>query len=165
MKKPEFPRVGMRTIKTILAIFACLSISALLGQGEPIYALIAAVLTMRDTVANSVSFGIARLISIAIGGSIGLAFHALGVNSLPPYFSIPIICAGAFLALYITLVIKNPTATAYALIMLLIVFYGPAGDQYELVLRRIIETIGGVVIAVVINKYVNFGRLTINDER
>ena len=153
--KLTFPPVGMRALKTILAIFAVLTLGELLNTDMPLYALFAAVLTMRDTVANSVSFGVARIISILIGGSLGLAYLALGVNTLSPFLSIPLLCAGAFAALYATLVIKNPTSTAYALLMLFIVYYGSTDHEFEEIIRRIIETVAGVVVAVLINKFVN----------
>lgn len=156
--KLTFPPVGMRTVKTLIAIFIVLAAGELLNMGIPIYAIFAAVLTMRDTVANSVSFGIARLISIFIGGSIGIAYLALGVKALSPLLSVPLLCVGAFVALYATLVIKNPNATAYALLMFFIVYYGSGdtGDVYGIELRRIVETVVGVVIAVLVNKLINF---------
>ncbi len=147
-------------MKTIIAIFTVLALGELLNVGIPLYAIFAAVLSMRDTVANSVSFGIARMISILIGSAIGLACLALGVHTLSPFLSIPLLCAGAFVALYITLIIKNPTSTAYALLMIFIVYYGPHGNDYGDILRRIIETVSGVVIAVLINKFINFKRFS-----
>ncbi len=163
--KITFPPVGMRALKTIIAIFIVLTLGELLNTDAPVYALFAAVLTMRDTVANSVSFGIARIISILIGGSLGLAYLALGVNTLSPFLSIPILCVGAFAALYSTLLIKNTTSTAYALLMLFIVYFGSTGHEYEDILRRIVETVGGIVIAVLINKFINFKAVTTPSDR
>ncbi len=163
--KLNFPPVGMRALKTIIAIFIVLALGELFHSGAPVYALFAAVLTMRDTVANSVSFGIARIISILIGGSLGLAYLALGVNTLPSYLSIPLLCAGAFAALYSTLLIKNTTSTAYALLMLFIVYFGSTGHQYEDVFRRIVETVAGIVVAVLINKFINFKSVSAPSDR
>ena len=160
-----FPPVGMRALKTIIAILVVLTLGELINIDAPVYALFAAVLTMRDTVANSVSFGIARIISILIGGSLGLAYLALGVNTLPPYFSIPLLCAGAFLALYSTLLIKNTSSTAYALLMLFIVYFGSTGHEYEDIIRRIVETVAGIVVAVLINKFINFKSVSAPSDR
>lgn len=159
--KLTFPRVGMRTIKTIVAIIIVLALGEAFGLGMPIYALFAVVLSMRETVANSVAFGIARLVSIFIGGAMGLLFVVLGVSALPPIASIPLLAAGSFAVLYITLVFKQPTSTAYALLMLFIVYNG---NNYMDVLRRFAENVGGVAIAVLVNKFFGFKPLRPGEE-
>jgi len=148
-----FPCVGMRILKTILAIFVVLVLGELFWPYPPVFAVVVAILSMQDTVSNSLSFGFARIMSILIGGSVGLLLLMLGVSDLSPLWSIPILCASAFACLYFTLMIRQPRATAYALAMLFLAYFGvgETGEQYITVLRRIAETVSGIIIAVLIN--------------
>ncbi|MCL2696376.1 MAG: aromatic acid exporter family protein [Clostridiales bacterium] len=155
----KLPSVGMRVIKTILAIFVVLVLGELFWPYPPLFAAVVVVLSMQDTVSNSITFGLARILSILIGGSVGFGLLLLGVHNLSPYLNIPILCAAAFFCLYFTLVIKQPRSTAYALAMLFIAFFGSVEVEtglvnYMSVVRRIAETVAGVIIAVLINKFV-----------
>ena len=69
--KPQLPLWGMRTIKTLIAVYLCFAIGILRGV-LPFYSAIAAILCMKKDVDEGKRAGIHRSIGTLIGGSIGL---------------------------------------------------------------------------------------------
>lgn len=64
-------KIGMRNIKTSLSVFLCLLLFELINRGNSIFACIAAVICMQNTVVDSMEKGIARVIGTVIGGFLG----------------------------------------------------------------------------------------------
>ena len=56
MNNFKFPKIGLRTIKSSIAVFLCL----LLLPNEPFFACLTAVICLQDTVYNSIDTGINR---------------------------------------------------------------------------------------------------------
>ena len=56
MENLKFPKIGLRTIKSGIAVFLCL----LLLPNEPFFACLTAVICLQDTVYNSIHTGINR---------------------------------------------------------------------------------------------------------
>ena len=67
---PKLPKIGMRIVKSALAVFVCLLIDRLRG-GMPFYAAIAAILCMQPDVANSLKTAANRVIGTLVGGLAG----------------------------------------------------------------------------------------------
>ena len=70
MNLPRLPKIGLRTIKSGIAVFLCL----LLLPNEPFFACLTAVICLQDTVYNSIHMGINRGAGTIIGASFGLVF-------------------------------------------------------------------------------------------
>ncbi|MDT2191533.1 FUSC family protein [Paenibacillus larvae] len=70
----KLPRIGMRNVKTAIAVLLCILILRLFQIESPFYACIAAVITMQNTVEDSYETGINRIIGTLIGAAIGLVF-------------------------------------------------------------------------------------------
>ncbi|MGL4771994.1 MAG: aromatic acid exporter family protein, partial [Clostridium sp.] len=60
--KLTFHKVGLRNIKTALAVFVCMFLFSIFNNDNPFYACIAAVICMGDTVENSLIMGKNRII-------------------------------------------------------------------------------------------------------
>lgn len=67
------PKIGMRIVKTALAVFLCFLIDLLRNhQGAPFYSAIAAILCMQPFVSNSVKVAFNRSVGTFIGGLFGM---------------------------------------------------------------------------------------------
>lgn len=66
--------IGMRNIKTGLAVFVCVVISRLLKLEYPFYSAIAAVIAMQSSVEGSFKAGKNRMLGTFVGAVIGYVF-------------------------------------------------------------------------------------------
>ena len=72
-KSRYLPPVGMRMIKTAVAVFLCLVVYVLRGhRGVPIHAVIAAVICMQPYMEDSRTFAVNRVIATVVGAFYGL---------------------------------------------------------------------------------------------
>ena len=91
MKQRNIPHIGMRIIKTAVAVMLAYGIflpfglmydtetyHGVLGQMGPLYACIACIVCMQSTLGQTVQSGVSRLIGVAIGGVLGVATLLLG---------------------------------------------------------------------------------------
>jgi uncharacterized membrane protein YgaE (UPF0421/DUF939 family) len=154
-------RIGLRTVKTSLAVMVSLLIPHLLGvdRMEGFYAGIAAVVVMRETAQESLDIGLGRFIGTLIGGALGLAL--VNMEAWIPYYRegsyLVLVPLGVLLSIYGVVVLRRENAV----IIGAVVFMGIALDtelhaenSLEYVLSRIIFTTLGVVVATLINKFV-----------
>ena len=77
MKKPAFPKIGLRNIKTAISATLCALLYALIGR-NPTFACIGAVFGMDNSLPSSLRTGGNRLAGTVIGGFLGMGFFALG---------------------------------------------------------------------------------------
>ena len=69
----NFPRIGMRMIKTAAAVAICLLLYILRGeQGVPVFSAIAAVICMQPYVDNSVQVALNRIFGTILGAAFAL---------------------------------------------------------------------------------------------
>lgn len=151
MKIIEFPSMGSRNIKTGLAVLICL-----LFWQNSLFAAIAAVICMKDTVENSLKIGVNRLIGTLLGGILGLILlTTINFFSLKPI--LPLVTAiGVVLIIYSCNLIKKPAASSIASIVLISILISNSYDNPLMYsIRRTVETAFGVVIAILINMYIN----------
>ena len=180
--------IGMRTVKTTVAVMLCIVIFPLLTilskrlpdnpapifrilrfllyRESPIFACIASIIIMQPTVEKSLKLGSSRIVGTIVGGVVGLIFTF--IITVLPYKGLPIILVGIGLVLIITLfnVLGSPKSTSIALVTFLIIMINiDSRDPMLYAVNRIIDTSIGVFIAVFINKYMtcpNFLRKYIN---
>ncbi|VYU57263.1 FUSC family protein [Clostridium tertium] len=151
MKNMELPRIGSRNIKTGIAVLICL-----LFWRNSLFAAIAAVICMQDTVENSLRIGKNRLIGTLLGGVLGLILLST-VNFFSLMAFLPIVTSlGVIIIIYCCNVIKKPAACSIASIILIgILVSNGYDDPLMYSIRRTVETAFGVVVAILINMYVN----------
>ena len=65
-------RLGMRTIKSALAVFLCILFFHLTQRGIPMIAALSAVFSLRQDLTTTVSFGKSRIIGNTLGGTLAI---------------------------------------------------------------------------------------------
>ncbi|AOY75356.1 hypothetical protein BJL90_05245 [Clostridium formicaceticum] len=70
-------KIGLRTIKTGIAVTVSLVISNMLRIESPFFAAIAAIIAMQPTVSDSWKTGVNRILGTVIGAIVGAIFVAL----------------------------------------------------------------------------------------
>ncbi|WP_066889577.1 aromatic acid exporter family protein [Clostridium nigeriense] len=154
-----FPKIGLRTLKTALAVFLCL----LIFPREPFFACLTAVFCVQDTVSNSIKIAINRGLGTVLGATIGLLFlivcrfltyniNIYPIRKLLVYLTIAI---GIIVVIYLCNLIKKPGAINISCIAFLAVTTVHAfGDPVYYAVNRTIETLFGIFIALLVNKFI-----------
>lgn len=142
-------RIGMRNIKTALSVGICIILLRILKFDSPFYACIAAVITMQTTVENSFQAGKNRLIGTTIGAIIGIIF-----SYIAPHSSI-LTVIGVSLIIYITNILhENKSANIACVVFLAIMINLKTTSPLQYGISRFIETAIGIIVAVIVNRYI-----------
>ncbi|MDO5707744.1 MAG: shikimate dehydrogenase [Andreesenia angusta] len=161
MRIQEFgiPKPGMRNIKTAVSVFLCLVLFRFLNKPYPIYACIAAIICTKDTIWNSYNASRSRIIGTVIGGLLGGIFLKL-IQEFYFFLSFEIIAvSGIILLIYIFNLIdeKDSAALACVVYILLIINFQYSWEvraPYSYAFERTIETSIGIVISLLVNRYI-----------
>lgn len=153
-------KIGLRTIKTAVAVFLCLILQLLLPMSmhDAFYACIAAVVVMRETAKESLTSGTNRFLGTLIGGFIG--FLLINIRTGIPYYNewlyILLVPLGVLVCIYTCVHLKREDTV----VICSVVFIGIAMDPtlnpkhtLSYVFYRVVFTSLGIVIATLINKY------------
>jgi uncharacterized membrane protein YgaE (UPF0421/DUF939 family) len=151
--------MGMRTIKTGIAVMICILLGKYLVQ-KLFYCAIACVISVQDTVKGSMKVGLNRVKGTIVGGIIGFLFALIQPGE-------PILCGlGVMLTIYVCNMLKiNSVVVAcvtFLAIHLGVGTYNPAYYSFH----RVIDTSVGVIIGVVVNYLIarpNYLGKTINE--
>lgn len=159
-KRIVLPKLGMRIVKTALAILITLIITDLiLRRAFKIesfvseYAAISAALTIQDSIRSSYKFAFERLFGTVIGAVIGAGFLAIdllcGKNIFVLY---ALVSVGAVLVIYLCKVIKRVSASSLCVVVFLAVMFArSAANPYLRATIRVVETAIGAVVAILVN--------------
>lgn len=150
----NFPRIGMRMIKTALAVGICFLIYILRGeQGVPVFSGIAAIICMQPHVENSRETAFNRIIGTLVGAIFALLVLR-GIRELPPeipYLQYLVISLSVIPVLYITVLFHKERASALAAIVLLSVCLSDGGSPLAGAIDRSVETIVGILVSLGVN--------------
>lgn len=166
MRKWNIPHVGLRTIKTALAVMVCLAVFlpfqlfreemtepwSLFG---PVNACVAAIICMQSSMEDSWQQGFIRLRGTAIGGVVGLGVISLYI--LLPYPPVLILLLGLSIVAIIWFcnLIHKPRACGIGCIVCCIVVLTQSDsglERYLSALARMVETALGILISIGINR-------------
>jgi len=151
--------VGMRTLKTGIAVI----ISAYLGEtilvSNPFYAVMGTILTMQNTVKNSFTIGKHRIFGTIIGAAIGFVFATLATLINSAYglqFLMPIYLG---IAIIVTIICCNALKLSGSIVIALTVCFsiivGDADRQlFSYALLRTIDTSIGIVVSLLVNYFI-----------
>ena len=142
-------RVGMRIIKTVVAVFLC-GLLAFLRDKSALYSMFAALFCVQRSAGKTIESSINRLLGTLVGGVVGVltvyamdTLHILRIDLLR-YFLMALLLIPV---IELCLVIKKPDCAGMAcmVVMCLVVDPGdkPAVDSIE----RLFETAVGVALA------------------
>lgn len=151
----HIPRIGMRMIKTALAVAICFAIYILRGEeGVPVFSAIAAIICMQPHVENSRQTAFNRIVGTLVGAAFALLVLGL-LYFLPEqlhYLRYLVIACAVIPVMYVTVLFNKKAATALSAIVLLSICLSSSG-QTPLVdaVNRSVETIIGILVSLGIN--------------
>lgn len=154
------PKVGLRTLKTALAVFLCL----LLFPATPFFACMTAVFCVQDTVSNSLKMAFVRGFGTIWGGLIGLVFlyicRFVKGFALPILLTTPIVYAIIAVGIIVVIQSLNLLQRSNCINIACIVFLAITtvnADKTPLIYttNRVIETLFGVIIGLIVNRFIN----------
>lgn len=159
-EKIYFNFLGMRTIKTVVAVFICLIISYF-KDFDPMNSIVAAIVCMKNNPKLSLNSGIDRIIGTLVGGLYGyltiLIARYLNIKLLGLFYY-AYICIMLIPVIYTNIYLNTSESVSIAAIVFFSVTVSMAlkGDVQPLllVIRRVFETFIGIVVAVFVNTYV-----------
>lgn len=151
------PKIGMRMIKTAIAVFLCFLVGMVRTDGVVFYSAIAAVLCMQSEIEDSKEKAKSRIIATIIGGIAGLVFLNIEKYLIPMpieilrYFIISVVI---ILLIYFTVVIKQPAAAYLSCVVFMSVTISHVNDinVSTFALNRILDTLIGIVISLGVNQ-------------
>jgi Cof subfamily protein (haloacid dehalogenase superfamily) len=152
------PKIGMRIIKSSIAVFLCFVIYLIRSEGIPFYSAIAAVLCMQPYVSNSRKVAFNRTIGTFIGGIFGMVVMLMERQFIPPEAPILkylLISVVVIPLIYVTVLIKNPTVSYITVVVFLCitVSHGLDANPYLFTMNRILDTLIGIFVSLGVNTF------------
>lgn len=167
--------IGMRNIKTALAVMLCIILTrvfALIGEytdmgaaegfynffflrSTPLYSSIAAVVAIGNTVHETVEIGIARIMGTFIGGALAvlhLWITDIFTSEIFYYLSVFAFIVG--LIFICNLSGQGNVSAIGGMIFLIVIFSVKDETPYIYAIHRLIDTAGGVLTAFLVNRFV-----------
>lgn len=158
--KIQFPKIGLRAIKTAISTTLCVILYILIDRNAT-FACIGAVFGMDNSDNSPWRTGGNRLIGTIIGGFLGIGLFYLQQQIKGKAFQILLLLAGIILLIYLSQLIKCPGAIQGGAVVFYIVMLNTPQDTYAAyAINRMIDTAVGVVISVGINLLMSRQRLS-----
>lgn len=147
-------KIGMRNIKTTLSVFICLLIFSLVNRENPIYACIAAVICLQNTIDDSLKKGIERIIGTIIGGLLGIVLLFFMNKYIDSGLFIIIISLGIMILIQVCVSINMRQSVVICCVVYLSIMINKSHEGYVLyTVNRVLDTSMGIIIALLVNKY------------
>ena len=151
-------KIGLRTIKTAIAVLLCLLAQLILPGLSAINAAIAAIVCMRETPGKSFETGVNRFIGTLIGGFFG--FILMIISQYIPYYDswVYILFIPIFMIFCISTCVwfKKMDAVVICCVVFLMISLDMDVDRSQalgFVGFRIIDTTVGIFFATLVNKF------------
>ncbi len=153
----NFPSIGMRNIKTSTSVFFCLLLFQILNRDNALMACVAAVICMQNTIVDSFKKGTERIIGTIIGGIAGalvlFIISTFGHENILIYI-IPIGIV-ILIEICVSIDMKNSVVICCVVYLGLLITGDREGGYILYTFNRILDTTIGIVIALLVNKYLN----------
>jgi uncharacterized membrane protein YgaE (UPF0421/DUF939 family) len=145
----KFNKIGMRTLKTGLAVIVTLLVSQLLEISNPFFATIAAIFAMESSISATFTAARDRMYGTVLGAIVAFIFSMLiPVNAMT-------IGIGIVIVIYICNAFKWQGTIKISTIVFLAILLGfEEGGQFEYALFRTMDTFIGLAISTLINYFV-----------
>lgn len=144
-RHPDVTRALQLSIRAAVSAAVSVELGELLRLEHPIYALVAAVIVTDLSAAKTRSLGFRRLIGSVIGAMIGAASSLL---FLPDGLTVGL---SIIVAMLISFFFRVGEAARLAGYVCGIVVIGHSGDAWTYALYRLLETVLGVTVALVVS--------------
>lgn len=140
----KLEKIGMRTIKSGIAVMLCVLIGSSLLENV-VYAAMACVVSMQNTVKGSLKEGLGRVKGTAIGGIVGFIFLLISPGN-------PILAGlGVMIIIYSQNVLKLNSLVVSCMTFFIIHLGKVEGSAAWYSISRVLDTSIGVVIGVLVN--------------
>ncbi len=172
------PKIGLRNIKTGIAVFFCMisyslarfvadkliscgvhvpdGFMVLISDNTAIYACLAAVVVMGSSLSKSFRSGLSRIIGTVIGGIFGAIYLHSGDFLNTENLGFILIPTGVIVVIYFLILINENDAIVIALATYLIVAITLDNDAPILyVLNRALSTAYGVIVSLCVNNFIS----------
>lgn len=141
--------IGMRSIKTGLAVFICLALYSVIPLTEPTLAVLVAVISIQNSIEDSVTFSKNRLLGTILGTIIGILYTQIAGQSL--------VFVGIGVIVLITLLNKLNQSQNIVIAMVLfvnIITGVVKGNPIIYALSRFANTLIGITVGFLINYFI-----------
>ena len=151
-------RLGLRAIKTAVAVFICMVISTAFNRPDEFFAPVAAIICMQQTYDQTFKTGLQRFIGTVVGGITG--YIILEIMQYIPFYSeganIIVIPVCLLLVIYFCNLINYKGSVVIGGIVLMSVLSktGSGADSALIyVINRVLDTTIGIAVAMVVNRF------------
>lgn len=158
--KKYIPPIGMRLIKTGIAVFLCFCVNMLRANADVVfYSHIAAIYCMQDSVTETRKNAINRAVATTVGALYGLVtlllFPALAITTMSERLMHGIIISVMVVFVVYTTVLIRQRDTAYFanVVYLSIVINHITDSPYLFAWNRFLDTMIGILIALLVNSF------------
>lgn len=148
-------RIGMRTIKSSLAVMICILLFHFFNRGEAMIAALAAVFSLRQDMPTTITFARSRVLGNIIGGAAAI-FYVFIQNMVQHHTLMEILLVPLAVAFVIILSdgINNHAGIISAVATLLLISLDSEGDKsFAFALQRILDTFIGTLVAIGLNYF------------
>ena len=155
VETPHHFHIGMRIIKTVIAVFVCSIIGWLRGE-MTFFSMIAAVLCMQKSAEKTFTTSFNRIMGTAVGGLYGVMVlfieTQVHAQKIMPLYCL-IVSLMLIPVILTAIVIKKPSTAAFACVVFLstTIYHVGDADPYTYALNRMLDTAIGIVVALVVN--------------
>lgn len=155
-----FPRIGMRIIKSAIAVLICYIVNILRGgSGMVFYSQLAALWCIQMYRSNTIKNAIQRSIGTVVGAVFGLVYVLMypfvETVSYADIIEAFLVALFIMVVLYATVLLKKQQASYFSCVVFLSIVVNHVGDlnPYLFVWKRFLDTVIGIVIGVIVNDF------------
>lgn len=150
---PKQFKLGMRTLKSGLAVFLVILLFGFFSRQGAQIAALTAVFSLREDFDKSVHFGASRILGNSIGGAYALVFFILSQSFHEhPLVTLIVVPICVMLTIMTNVAMNNKSGIIGGVAALLIITLSiPSGNAIQYVFIRVFETFVGVFIAILVN--------------
>lgn len=142
-------KVGMRNIKTAIAVSLSVAISRFFNMEYPFYAAIAAIISMQTTIGESFKVGRNRMLGTILGAMVGVMFYFINPSN------VIIMGIGIMVVIYMcNLLGWNKSISIAGIVFCVIMTNLDGRNPVFYALNRIVDTFIGIIIAVLVNYFI-----------
>lgn len=151
-------KIGMRTVKTVVAVGICLLAFQFLvpkSSINGIQAALAATICMKSSLQNTLRTGLDRAAGTVVGSIMGVLFLLLSAL-LPAELISAIGILGVLLIIYLCNVFRLQASVTISIVVFLIILIGPRDiPPVYYGLARLGETVFGIFVAYMVNRFLD----------
>ena len=154
MEPLRIPGVGMRTVKTALAVAFCTLVYCFIGR-SPAFACIGVIFGMGYNLEDARKNGGNRLFGTIIGGVVGILFFRLYLVFVPDghltLLMIPFVFVGTIILIMACQMFWVGGVQPGGVVLCILLFNTPVATYIDYAMNRIFDTAVGVLIALVVS--------------